>query len=495
MVAYAGLDVGTSGTKMVVYDLKGNVLYKAEERYKEYGGDGYREIDGNEILDYVFRVLKNVGENCPVPVDAMAVTSLGESVVFLDKDKKSLCRSMVTGDKRGIPETERLTREMGAQRILDITGLPPCELYGLPKYMWVNANSSAIKDADAICFYEDFVGYVLTGKRKVSYSSAARSMAFDIHKRCWSKELLDYAEIDISQLSEPCDAGTVIGTILPEMAEKLHLNPNMQMVVGGHDQSCAALGSGLHNMEVGECGMGTCEFMFMRLPEAKSDAVMIDSDLTCVPYVLPGAYLTSLEVTTCGILKNWCMDTVLKSFKQECEAVGKNVFEEVDKRIEGKETGVIVLPQFGSSGNPDINHDVTGTICGLRTDTKPEEIYQAILEGMAFQFLLGYEQSQKIGASIQQLICTGGGSKSDVTLQMRADIMNVEVSTITAGESGTLGCMILAATGTGAYASMEEAIGRAVHIRKTFRPNPERQEYYRKKYERYKKLYELMHLF
>ena len=119
MVAYAGLDVGTSGTKMVVYDLKGNVLYKAEERYKEYGGDGYREIDGNEILDYVFRVLKNVGENCPVPVDAMAVTSLGESVVFLDKDKKSLCRSMVTGDKRGIPETERLTREMGAHRTVN----------------------------------------------------------------------------------------------------------------------------------------------------------------------------------------------------------------------------------------------------------------------------------------------------------------------------------------------------------------------------------------
>lgn len=216
---------------------------------------------------------------------------------------------------------------------------------------------------------------MLTGKRKVSYSSAARSMAFDIHNRCWSKELLDYAGISISQMSEPCDAGTVIGTILPEMAEALHLNPNMVVVVGGHDQSCAALGSGLNSMETGECGMGTCEFMFMRLPEAKNDPLMIESDLTCVPYVLPGAYLTSLEVTTCGILKNWCMDTVLKSFRQECEADGKNVFAEVDKLIDGKETDVIVLPQFGSSGNPDINHDVTGTISGLRTDTKPEEIY------------------------------------------------------------------------------------------------------------------------
>lgn len=494
-MAYAGLDVGTSGTKMVVYDLEGNVLYTAAERYKEHGGDGYREIDGNEILGYVLKVLKNVGENCHEPIDAMAVTSLGESVVFLNDKKESLCRSMVTGDKRGIPETERLTCELGAQHILDVTGLPPCELYGLPKYMWVNENTNAVKEATAICFYEDFVGYVLTGERKVSYSSAARSMAFDIHNRCWSKELLDYAEIDVSQMSEPCDAGTVIGTILPEMAEMLHLNPEMKVVVGGHDQSCAALGSGLNSMETGECGMGTCEFMFMRLPKAKSDALMIESDLTCVPYVLPGAYLTSLEVTTCGILKNWCMDTVLKSFRQECEAAEKNVFAEVDKLIEGKETDVLVLPQFGSSGNPDINHDVTGTICGLRTDTKPEEIYQAILEGMAFQFMLGYEHSKKLGASITKLICTGGGAKSDVTMQMRADIMNVEVSTITTEESGTLGCMILAATGTGAYGSIEEAIERAVHIKKTFKPNPERRAYYAKKYERFKKLYDLMHLF
>lgn len=494
-MAYAGLDVGTSGTKIAVYDLDGNVLYTAARRYQEYGGDGYREIDGNEILGYVLEVLKDVGEHCPEPVDAMAVTSLGESVVFLDDQKRSLCRSMVTGDKRGIPQTERLTKELGAQHILDITGLPPCELYGLPKYMWVNENTSVIKEASAICFYEDFIGYVLTGKRKVSYSSAARSMAFDIHRKCWSKELLDYAEIDISKMSEPCEAGTVIGRILPEMAERLSLNPKMLVVVGGHDQSCAALGSGLNSMDTGECGMGTCEFMFMRLPEAKSSPEMIDSDLTCVPYVLPGAYLTSLEVTTCGILKNWCMDTVLKSFRKDCETAGKNVFTEVDKLIDGKETEVLVLPQFGSSGNPDINHDVTGTICGLRTDTGPEEIYQAILEGMAFQFLLGYEKSRRLGAHIEKLVCTGGGAKSDVTMQMRADIMNVEVSTITTEESGTLGCMILAATAAGAYGSIEEAVERAVHIKKVFQPNPERQPYYARKYERFQKLYERMHLF
>ena len=108
----------------------------------------------------------------------MAVTSLGESVVCLDENNRPLAKSMLTGDCRGIGETEEIIRLLGADRIFEITGLPPNELYGLPKYMWLNRNTDVIKKAKAILYYEDFVGYMLTGKRMVSYSSAARSMAF-----------------------------------------------------------------------------------------------------------------------------------------------------------------------------------------------------------------------------------------------------------------------------------------------------------------------------
>lgn len=154
---------------------------------------------------------------------------------------------------------------MGDQKIFEITGLPPNELYGLPKYMWLNRNTDAVKRAEAILFYEDFVGYMLTGQRKVSYSSAARSMAFDIRKMEWSKELLKLAGIRAEQMSEPVKPCTVIGAILPETAKELHLSPDMMLVAGGHDQSCAALGSGLNRIEAGECGMGTCEFLFTML--------------------------------------------------------------------------------------------------------------------------------------------------------------------------------------------------------------------------------------
>lgn len=491
-MAFAGMDVGTSGCKMLVYDRKGNVIYQSARKYKEEGKDGHRELNPALVLENVKEVLRDVGLYCLEPVEAMAVASLGESVVCLDENDRVLANSMLTGDSRGIPETERIIEKFGVNRIFEITGLPPNELYGLPKYMWLNENTEAIRKAKAILFYEDFVGYVLTGKRKVSYSSAARSMAFDVRKFVWSEELLEMAGIHPSQMSEPVPPCTVIGTILPEMAEELHLNPQMEVVVGGHDQTCAALGSGLNGMKTGECGMGTCEFMFVMLPEAKTTDEMVADNFTCIPYVLPDTYLSSIEVTTCGILKNWARDTLFGDIARGCAERNENFFTYMDGIAKEIQTDVMMLPQFGSSGNPHLSMDARGTITGLTIHTKPEEIYRAVLEGMSFQMYLAYERMKNLGTTMEAMVVTGGGAASSLTLQIRADIFDMKVYVLDTDESGTLGCMLMAATAAGAYDSLEDAIKAAVKIRKEYTPVSEQHRYYMKKYEKYKKFFDLM---
>lgn len=100
---------------------------------------------------------------------------------------------------------------------------------------------------------------------------------------------------------------------------------------------------------------------------------MIENDLTCVPYVFEDTYLTSLEVTTCGVLKDWARDTILQGREMECEARNIDFYNEyIDAAIADMRTDVMLLPQFGSSGNPDINYDAKGTITGLTVHTKPE---------------------------------------------------------------------------------------------------------------------------
>ena len=494
-MVYAGLDVGTSGCKLVAYDLDGHEIYSAARRYAETGSEGRRELDPAVVLESVKETLRDAGTHCPQPIRALAVASIGETVVCLDADDRPLMNAMLTGDCRGIPQTRRLIEAKGAQRIFEVTGLPPNELYSLPKWMWINEETDVLPRTERILFFEDYVGYLLTGARKVSYFSAARSLAFDIGKKAWSQELLDMAGIRVEQLSEPVPPFTVIGTLLPDMARELCLPADLKVVVGGHDQSCAAFGSGLSGLATGECGMGTCEFMFVMLPERKMTPYMLGCDFTCIPYVLPDTYLSSIEITTCGILKNWARDTLFADIRKQCEAEGINFFEEMDRRAREVDTEVLLLPQFGSSGNPHLSMDARGTIAGLTIHTRPEEIYRAILEGMAFQSWLAYEKLRALGTRMETITATGGGAASALALQIRADVFDMPVLTLENDESGTLGCMMMAAVADGAYASAEEAFRRAVRTGRSYLPDPARHAAYMKKYERYKRLYDLMHDF
>ncbi len=494
-MVYAGLDVGTSGCKLIAYDLEGREIYDASRRYAETGSEGHRELDPAVVLEAVRETLRDAGLHCPQPIRAMAVASIGETVVCLDAEDRPLMNAMLTGDCRGIPQTKRLIEAKGAQRIFEVTGLPPNELYSLPKWMWINEETDVFPRTERILFFEDYVGYILTGERKVSYFSAARSLAFDIGRKAWSQELLDMAGIRADMLSEPVPPFTVIGTILPEMAEALCLPKDMKVVVGGHDQSCAAFGSGLSGMSTGECGMGTCEFMFIMLPEPKTTPYMLGCDFTCIPYVLPDTYLSSIEITTCGILKNWARDTLFADVRSRCEAAGESFFREMDRRAADVDTEVLLLPQFGSSGNPHLSMDARGVIAGLSIHTRPEEIYRAILEGMAFQSYLAYEKLKPLGTRMDTLIATGGGAASDLALQIRADVFDMPVKTLKNDESGTLGCMMMAAVADGAYASVEEAFSRAIRIGREYLPDPDRHAAYMEKFRRYARLYELMHDF
>ena len=490
---YAGLDVGTSGCKLVIYNCNGEPVFESSHAYSETGVAGHRELDPEEVKKGVFKVLCEAGrQKLNGKLCTLAVASLGESIVCLDKNEKILSNSLVTGDSRGIDELKGLLERIDPMDIFSITGLPPNELYGLPKYIWLNDHTNAIRDAENIFMYEDFIIYELTGERYISHSLAARSLAFDIRKKKWSEDLLDFAGINVNKLSKPVEPFSIIGNLKKEVVEITGLDPDIKVVSGGHDQTCAAIGSGLKNRETSECGMGTCEFMFMMMPRAQTTKYMMDHDFTCIPYVLPDTYLTSLEITTCGILKNWAKKTILRALDIEAIENKSDFYTWVEKMI-CKDTEVMVLPQFGSSGNPDMSMDAKGSITGLTIHTEPYEIYLAIIEGFALQMRYAYEKLTPTGVAIKNIIATGGGSKSDITLQIRADVFNTRVTALESKESGALGCAISGAVAIGDFEGLKSAMDKMIHIKKEYLPRRDRIEYYEEKYQKYKKFYEKMH--
>lgn len=495
-MAYAGLDVGTSGCKMVIYNKDGDILYTARRTYEEFGDDGYREINPDIVVSNVMETIKEAATYSPEKIQGFAIASLGESIVCIDYEGKSLCNSMVTGDKRGIREVKQLTALIDKKDIFDITGLPATEMYGLPKYIWMNEQTKVFANTQYIFFYEDLIGYLLTGQRVVSYSSASRSMAFDINLNQWSEKLLNTAGISVNQMSKPMPSGTIIGKVKEDMAEELKLSLDTVIVVGGHDQNCAALGGGVISSNISMDGHGTCEFMSMMVSKSEQTDYMIGKDIMYEPYVLKDTFLTAIEITTCGILMNWSRDTIFDGMKRQCEIDGKNFFSYMDEEAEKEGISeLFILPQFGSSGNPHIDYDTKGLIWGLTVHTKQTEIYRALKESMAYQMLMAYETLGPLNIDLDTICITGGGSLSPLTLQIRADIFNKKVLCLENIESGTLGCMILTATALGEFESIKEAVEKVVKIKKIYQPNLKNHNSYKEKYKKYKKLYEIMHNF
>lgn len=489
-MAYAGIDVGTSGCKMVVYSQTGTILSSASRTYTQTGAHGYRELDPDLVIQNVKEVIQEAASHSSESIQCLAVASMGESIVCLDQSGHSLFPSMLTGDKRGISECEFLKTKISHKEVHQITGLPLSELYALPKWIWLSQQTDVFKHTKYIFFYEDFVGWMLTGCRKVSYSSAARSMAFDIHNNCWSEKLLSFASLTPELLSTPVPSGTILGTVLPHVAEELSLSSDTLVVAGGHDQSCCALGSGMIDESIGEDGQGTCEVMEFMLSAPLSNDYMIQNGIACAPHVISGKFLAQIELPNCGVLMNWARDILFSDFNHQCLQNNLAFFQEMDNTVKDRTPGdLYVFPSWGAAGNPDVSNNARGTIWGLTIHTDIYDLFQAFKEGMAYQIYMAYSMLKPLGIRPASIRVTGGGSLSEYTLQLRADVFNIPMECNDNTQAGTLACAMLSMHACQPELSYKAIADALIHKSTIYYPREAQHSIYLQHYQRYAKLY------
>ena len=254
-----GLDVGTTGAKLTVYTHEGCFVNNEYLEYDVSRKNGEHEIDVLIIFTAVCEVISKTVKKYPT-LAAIGVTTFGETFTVLDDEDKPLFNSMLYTDPRGEGETKLLCNALGEKNIRTITGVKPHQMYSLPKIMWLkNKNPDVFKRAKRILLMGDYIVYMLTGIAQVDYSLAARTMAFDIQKKEWSKDILGYADIDVSLLSKPVMSGTLAGKIHIDLARKLGTSEELKIVTGCHDQIAAAVGAGVFQEGQAVDGTGTVE--------------------------------------------------------------------------------------------------------------------------------------------------------------------------------------------------------------------------------------------
>ncbi len=477
----AGLDIGTTGCKLTVFDENGQELGKAYRDHPVRRAVSGHEIDISTMMESVYAVIQEMASRYP-GIAGIGVTSFGETFVMTDDEGTPLHNAMLYTDPRGGEECAQLTAKLGADRIAGITGLAPHQMYSISKIMWLKKNEPQVcAAAKHIHLIEDFVVRHLTRKCQIDYSLATRTMAFDIHTLTWSREIFDAAGIDVSLMSDPVPTGTPAGTITADAARRTGLSPDCLIISISHDQVAAAVGAGAFDGSVAVDGAGTVECLTPIYDSIPDIPVMAKGFFSVVPYVVPGKYVAYAFSYTGGALIQWAMDTFGQGQTNETM---ESAYQKDDP------TGLLVLPHFAGAATPYMDTGSRGAILGLTTATTAADLYRACMEGVAYEMRVNYEALAGSGIRFEKLSATGGGARSKLWMQMKADVLGLPITALRTSDAGTVGSAMLTGIAAGVFRDLNDAAAHMVQEMETYCPREEMHEKYMKIYERYKAVYQ-----
>jgi xylulokinase len=488
MNVIGGLDVGTTGCKIALYDEKAQILETYYTEYDAVRQRGEHEIDFGVIREKVMGVLKKATEK--YEMTALGVTSFGETFVMLDDNDTILAPSILYTDPRGTEECSVLGGAMGEDRLTLLTGVKPHCMYSIYKMMWHKRNTPILfEKCKKILLCEDFIIYCLTGVRQISYSLAARTGAFDIEKKCWIKEMFDTAGIDIDLMSTPVREGSVCGRINETVKHELGIDYDVAVVSAGHDQIANMVGSGIFEKTQAMDGTGTVECIPVILPQKPTDLAFYQGGYAVVPF-LNGEYACYAFSFTGGATLKWFRDNFAEAEYKKAVAEKKNVYALLDEGVKEAPTEILVLPHFAGAATPYMDNDAKAAFVGITLETDKSDLYKALMEGTSYEMRLNFSILKKYVGEIKEIRTTGGGASSDVWLQIKADILQNEIIALHCKEVGAAGAAALAGHAVGVYKTVKEATETMAPVRKVFSPKEDNSLEYTECYQKYANLYQ-----
>lgn len=482
-----GLDLGTTGCKIALYNENAEYLDAFYCEYPTRHYDGYSELDFADLKAGIFSVLKQAAAKYEIA--ALTATSFGEMFAMLDENDNILAPAMLYTDPRGGDECDSLVAHFGKEYLTVKAGIAPHPMYSISKLMWMKNNKP---DAFAKCRHvllgQDFAVYTLCGVAQIDYSLASRTAAFDVSEMKWMEDVFEFCGIDVNLMSKPVPTGTPAGTIRPELKAELGIANDMLVVSGAQDQIAAMIGAGIFGSDTAMEGLGTVDCVPVVLQNKPEDITYYEGGFPAVPY-LNGAYACYAFSFTGGATLKWFRDNFAELEREKAKAEGKNVYAELDAAVCKGPTGILILPHFGGAATPYMDNGSKAAMVGITMQTGKTDIYKALMEGTTYEMKMNLEVLEKFTGRIKQLRATGGGSSSDVWLQIKADIFNTEIAALASQEVGAAGAAALAGKAIGIYSDLRETTAKMVPERKKFYPDAENHAEYMKIFEKYKGLY------
>ena len=479
MKTYIGMDLGTSGLKMLLVTADGSILAENTQTYPvSYPHPGWSEQNPEDWYAAALRGL----EQLLAGQDASGVCGISfggqmHGLVALDGSDNVIRPAILWNDGRTEEETQYLNEVIGKEKLSAWTGNIAFAGFTAPKLLWMKKHEPEnFAKIAKIMLPKDYLAYRLSGAFSTDFSDASGMLLLDVKNRRWSREMCDVCGISEQMLSRLHESYEVVGTLRQEIADKFGLK-DVKIIAGAGDNAAAAVGTGV----VGEGGcnisLGTSGTLFVSSASYKEDKV---NALHSFCHADGGWHLMGciLSAASCN---SWWVNGILQSTDYKKEEAGLDEFL-------GK-NDVCFLPYLMGERSPHNDVTARGAFIGMRPDTTRKMMTLAMLEGVTFALRDCLEAAKKNGAVIPRTKLCGGGAKSKLWRKIVANVMNLPVDIPQTEQGPGFGAAMLAMVGCGEYQTVQEAVEAIVRVKETVLPDSDIAAQYEERYRHFTKLY------
>ena len=489
-----GVDLGTSGCKAMLFDLKGTPVASAYASYPTHILDPIMLEQAPEdwwkaTCQSINQLMKTTRAS-PTEVRAIGCGGQFPDLIVTDDEEKTLRPAIIYSDMRGEPQTKAIFDRLDQGHVTELTGLPATYFPGLPatKILWIRQNEPELeKRIRRIFGAKDFLNFRLTGNCAIDYVEAWWTGLARARDYTWCDELLQDLRIPqgwLGEISKPTD---VIGEVTEAASKQTGLAPGTPVVCGSVDGMCDFVGAGIIEPGITMDSCGTTEII--AASSKKKLPSSIGSSIFCWPHLDSESWVVYTSTATAGASLRWFSDQFAATEKDEAAERGVSVYDILDREAEAAEAGsggLLFWPYLAGEYTPFFDLKARGAFLGITLDKKKEHFVRAILEGVAFSLNHVIETFSELGLETRRIRTAGGGSRSRVWNQIKADVTGRTVELTRVSELGCLGAAVLAGIGVGAFSSLEEASRSAVLIRQEFASNAENHRTYSKLFRVYR---------
>jgi xylulokinase len=495
----AGIDLGSTSLKVVIYDVNGNAVAKASRPTERYNPDPAHpdwviwkpeQIWGG-VCESLREATAQIGDASALR--AVAVTGMGMDGVPMTKDGRWLYPFISWHCPRTKPQHEWWLNRIGAEKQFAISGNPVWHTNTALRLLWMREHEPAILDrTHKWLLIEDFINFMLCGEFATDYSMASNTLLLDQRTRTYSDELLAVSGIDRRLLCDPKPSGTIIGQVHAQAAAATGLRNGTPIVLGGHDFLCGALPAGAFKPGVVLSVLGTWDIVVAALPkpvlttEGNRMGAWVDSHVARDMWAVMGS-------SVAGEMLEWFRREYGFEAAQKAQAEGGVDWDFLLQTAAASPpgaNGVMFLPHLSGTHFPIVDPNSMGAFIGLRSATTKGDMLRAVIEGLSYQYrqiLDGLEQG--FGQRADKLVAVGGGTRNSFVMQNKADVVGKPIECPELEEATPLGAAILAGIGVGLYKDEQDAFEHVRKPSRVYEPNPSAFASYAGRYRVFEQLY------